>query len=795
MHDWNYTTNNSINLTLCADARLGPTDYLNDQIWELNIGNSEPPAISFQTTFGLRARVCRIFPRFILNGRAVNDPSEFHHSIIIHQYFPNYLKLSCKPFPSINVQIEYWVPNSQTIAGRTTVINSGHESCKLQINWAELLIPSTAGHRMAIQDIGLIPVLAGETADLIPVFLLSGGNHAGKSPYPSLSISYNLPSHGKQTSKWAHASLADLQASFEQAKTIINKNWDAEFSRVFRVYSENIEVITGNQDWNTAFYLSQLRADQLILQSPTINKPITILNQRIPDQSFSFLEDASDNHHLWNGLSLLETYYLSNFILPSSRDILRGVLDNCLTAQSPEGEIKIMQTVGGLSSRILAPPLFSTLSWHLYEYTGDIEFLKHYFPYLISNFFSWFTEDHDQDRDLIPEWDQMLQTGLDTNPHFSYVNHEALGIDISTVESPDLCAYLFNECQSLISIAREIGESETLPRLEKLAGGLKIATDQLWNDQHACFLFRDRDSHASSVMQTLGSLEGNGIIDIHKSFQQPVRPIIHIKSKKEGTHPTQIYIHGTLPNGSHRVEHISSMQGHWQMGYGYFTSQNTYQEIEHIQVMGTVFDDLINIFTSGYICLDQTGLLPLWAGLVPEEKAKILINLTIMNKKKFLGTHGLRSYIDVRNLNNIPADSSMMNWLWTSMILNGLVRYGERKNSAEIFSRLMKTVVHSLENDLDFYQFYHYETGQPIGLVNTLTSLVPIGSFLDIVGVKIISSTKVNVTGSNPFPWPVSIKYRGLTVVQQDRRTIIIFPNGQNITVDNHQPQTVSLES
>ena len=794
MHDWNYTPDHSINLTLCADARLGPIDYLNDQIWELNIGNSEPPAISFQTTFGLRARLCRLLPRFIVNGKVVNNPSEFHNPITINRYFPNYLKLSCKPFPSINVLIEYWVPNSHTVAGRTSVSNISRETCQLQIDWSELLIPSADGHRMAMQEIGLIPVLAGEAEDLFPVLLLSGGNHTAKSPYPSLSISFSLPSHEKQISQWAHASLADTQASFELAKKIINQNWDAEFSRILRVNSEDMEVITGNQDWNTAFFLSQIRANQLILRSDSINNSTRIINQRTPDQGFSFGKDISGYNHLHTELTALEAYYACNFILPSSSEILRGVLDNYSAVQSLEREISNKPNGRGQQNQITATPLFSTLSWQLYEYTGDIEYLKRTFPYLISSFYSWFTELHDRDGDFIPEWDQLTQTGLMVSPHFSFINHQTIGIDISTVESPDLCTYLFNECQSLISIARVIGESEALSRLEKLSKKLFIETDLLWNDQHACFLFRDRDSHESSEVQTLGSLEGSGIIDIHQAFQQPVRPVIHIKSKKEGTRPTQIYIHGILTNGIHRVEHISSMQGHWQPGYGFFTSQNTYQRIEHIQVMGAVFDDQITVFTSGYICLDQTGLLPLWAGLASEEKARILINLTIMNKKKFLGTHGMRSCIDVRVSGEILDESSWMNWLWTSMILNGLVRYGERKNSAEIFGRLMKTIIHALKNDLNFYQFYHCDAGQPIGPENTLTSLVPIGSFLDIVGVKIISPTKIEVTGSNPFPWPVSIKYRGLTVVQQERKTIIIFPNSQNITVDNHQPQTVSLE-
>ena len=54
-----------LRLTLAADARLSPTDYTNDQIWELLVGRGEPGAILLQTTYGLRARNMRVFPQFV----------------------------------------------------------------------------------------------------------------------------------------------------------------------------------------------------------------------------------------------------------------------------------------------------------------------------------------------------------------------------------------------------------------------------------------------------------------------------------------------------------------------------------------------------------------------------------------------------------------------------------------------------------------------------------------------------------------------------------------------------------
>jgi hypothetical protein len=122
-----------------------------------------------------------------------------------------------------------------------------------------------------------------------------------------------------------------------------------------------------------------------------------------------------------------------------------------------------------------------------------------------------------------------------------------------------------------------------------------------------------------------------------------------------------------------------------------------------------------------------------------------------------------------------------------------LTRYGEQKKAAELFTRFMNAVVKSLNTDLKFHPLYHGETGKPIGPTNTLTSIVPIGLFLKILGVKIISSTKIEITGPNPFPWPVAIKYCGLTIVQEENRALITFPDGQSTAIENSKPQTIRV--
>ncbi len=792
MSNWNFTPEHSISLPIAADARLCSTDYLDDQIWEFNIGRAEPQALILHTTFGLRARDCRIFPRFFCDGQVIIDPANFYRPVTIHTYYPNFLSLSFKPVSSINVTIEYWVPGSNVVAARTRITNTGHEPHQIQLEWAELLIPSSAGQRMAISQVGLIPVLVGQTSDLSPVLYLTGGVQVGNSPYPSLSISLDIPPHVDQESRWVSASLEDTNSSFALASEVMNKSWEAEFAHIQRVNFQQLEVITGNHDWNTIFSLSQIYARQLIIRPSETGRAPSYVYTRQPDQGYSLRKDGSDYSHLWNGQTTFDTYYLANFLLPSSPEDLRGILDNFFASQNTQGEIDWKPGLGGQHSQLLATPLLASLCWMYYQHTGDVDYLKTNFSRLSMFYFSWFTTAHDRDDDLIPEWDQARQTGFEEHPLFSHHYAWSSGIDISTVESPDLLAYLYREGQSLIAIARLLGEDDTRYHIEKVSGQLKSALDQSWSDESACYLYRDRDSHLCPHGEILGYQEGPGVLAIHREFQQPVRPILIVKSKSERTHPIQVYIHGITPAGAHRVDHIPVQRIRWHLGVGYITSEYIYQSIEQIEITGITPEVSVSAKTLDLAELDQTLLLPLWAGIPSADKAKILANLTILNNKKFLSPYGLRPNINEHE-EGFPDEYYGMHLPWISMILEGLVRYGYQKKAADVFGRWMKALINTQKQAPFTPRSINCENGKSLGGNNSLINLAPVGLFLKILGINILTPTKVEILHANPFPWPVTLKYRGLTVVQQDKKTMVIFPGGQTVTIENNHAHVISI--
>jgi hypothetical protein len=59
------------------------------------------------------------------------------------------------------------------------------------------------------------------------------------------------------------------------------------------------------------------------------------------------------------------------------------------------------------------------------------------------------------------------------------------------------------------------------------------------------------------------------------------------------------------------------------------------------------------------------------------------------------------------------------------------------------------------------------------------------------VGIRLISPRRVFLDGRNPFPWPVTVRWKGLTVTKRIDSTTVIFPSGREVRVTDDAPQFV----
>ncbi|MCK7481564.1 MAG: hypothetical protein M0C28_33590 [Candidatus Moduliflexus flocculans] len=117
------------------------------------------------------------------------------------------------------------------------------------------------------------------------------------------------------------------------------------------------------------------------------------------------------------------------------------------------------------------------------------------------------------------------------------------------------------------------------------------------------------------------------------------------------------------------------------------------------------------------------------------------------------------------------------------MICEGLLRYGFRSDAARLVVHIMAGIIQNLKQNRAFYARYHAEKGTGIGERNALSGLAPVGLFLKVLGVEILSATRVRLEGSNPFPWDVTVGYKGLRVIRGANKTEVIFANGKSVAV------------
>ena len=130
---------------------------------------------------------------------------------------------------------------------------------------------------------------------------------------------------------------------------------------------------------------------------------------------------------------------------------------------------------------------------------------------------------------------------------------------------------------------------------------------------------------------------------------------------------------------------------------------------------------------------------------------------------------------------------------WNQLIGEGLLAYGFRTEATRLTVHLMNAVIQNLKQNRAFYQRYHAEKGTGIGERNSLHGFAPVGLFMQTLGVTILSSTKVKLEGKNLFPWAVTIKYKGLTVVRGLEQTVVTFSNGESVIVKEEQPCIVEM--
>jgi hypothetical protein len=173
---------------------------------------------------------------------------------------------------------------------------------------------------------------------------------------------------------------------------------------------------------------------------------------------------------------------------------------------------------------------------------------------------------------------------------------------------------------------------------------------------------------------------------------------------------------------------------------------------------------------------DLSHFLPLWSREVPPARAgKLFARLAA--EEGYSTPSGLR-FVPASDpaAGKEPADGVWM--AWNMLMAEAAIRYGKEDLALEWIGRWMRTLALSLRTDRSFRSRYSPAAGGGSGPRNSLQGIFPVGLFLAALGVHPVSSGRVWVGGRSIFPYPVTVRYKGMILARMEDTLQVEFPSG-----------------
>lgn len=111
--------------------------------------------------------------------------------------------------------------------------------------------------------------------------------------------------------------------------------------------------------------------------------------------------------------------------------------------------------------------------------------------------------------------------------------------------------------------------------------------------------------------------------------------------------------------------------------------------------------------------------------------------------------------------------------------------------ATDLLKKILHTQAAVLKEQKHFYEFYHSDEAKGLGEHGHLAGIVPLYLLLRILGVRVISSSKVWVGGAFEWGKPVTVTQREVTVQRSVESTQIEFPSGHKVEVTGDEWQEI----
>lgn len=784
MSRWQLHPHSPLALQLAADARLSQTDYFDDQVWELALGSGENPALALQTSYGGRVGLVSLLPLWRVDNRPVYEYQGYAQPPTLVGFAPGYAQAAAKITPTLTLRADFWVMESHAVGARLTIRNSG---AALTLGLDLIGFAAAQGRELKL---GAIPLpggghalTLGKLGNLNPVVVLDNGRSGSEN---RLSVDLPIPANGQVVVRWAHVGLPNQAEALAQAQKWLQQSWNTPLRRITQAAQAIPTIETGDADTDATIAFAYQQLVQSFLR-PTASLPhASFVTARQPGRGYSARGDGTDHPRGWNGQNPTLAYLSAQALASVNPELAQGVLRNYLAVQRPDGWIDWKPGLAGQQAGYLCLPVLARLAWGIWQYSQDDAFLTEVFPGLLRFFERWLA--CDTDGDGFPEWQTEAQTGYAFMPTFALGLPWGQNADIRYVEPPDLLAYLLSEAISLREIAYYLRRDDAVQTLDQRAGELSARLETLWDAAQGRYTYRDRDTHA-----TTGSVnvlrDGRG--DEDHILAQPLTPPNRlIVSVVGGTGPgpkMKLHLSGVDAAGNRVQEDSEAFV--WTTGRGVYTSRTAFSQIDRIRVEGVASVYRVSARTLATDGFDLNGLLPLWSvGSAPEHAPTLIAHLT--NPAEFLHANGI-AMLSARDPYYDPAhaEGSLGVWVyWLTLIGEGLIEHDRVDLATDLLKRLLGAQTAVLRETKAFAEFYHADSARGLGERGSTLGLVPLHLLLRVLGVRIVSKTRVWTGGAYAWGSPVTVTQHGVTVRRSQTGTEIHFPSGEAITLPANAP-------
>ncbi|MEP0762538.1 MAG: hypothetical protein HRF48_07350 [Chloroflexota bacterium] len=787
MREWQLKPGDPMAPRIAADARAGRTDYHDDQAWGLRLGGPTEPALSLETRYGGRVGLARIVPVWGVGGRKVYETQGYQAPPVLAAFAPDLLRVRAGLTSSLALTAEFWTMESQAVGGRFTVRNSGDRPQSLRLDLTAQVARQDKALPMLFLTLegGLVALQMGRLPHLQPVLLLEGARETGATA--QLSRAQTVPPGEAVTFRWVLAARPLRDESLALAhRWLAVEDWDAHLAAIHARAEAAPQVETGHADWDLALAWSQ----QLVLRgflaaSGSLPHP-SFVSTRKPNQGYALGGAHSGGFASpWGGQTVPDALTIAGTVALAAPELAQGMVRNFLSVQRDDGWIDARPGLDGQRANVLALPLLATLAQTVYQFTHDQAFLAGCLDGLLAFFGRWFAPDVDADGDGVPEWQHPGQGAFAEGPTLARGSRWAQGVDLSTVEAPDLLAYLIREARALLDLGALLDRPDVVEAITPRLDALIAALEEFWDEARGVYTYRDRDAHACPSGETIFSGHGESVLAERTELGQPGRLILRATGGLDRKPALSCTAEGEDAAGNPAREEVPGEAFDWYRGAGTATTRTVWRAVTGLRFAGLSRVFKVEARTVDLSAHDIALLMPLWSGALDEARvAHLVAHLTDPAAYwRPFGAPGCPA--NAPHYDSTPHTGCGGVWPdWNARLGLALIEGGFVQESAELFRRILAAQTRSLAEAGTFRTLYHAESGEGLGDSDVLSGAVSWGWFARLFGAFALDAWRAVILGPYAFSGEtMTWTQHGVRITRSDGGTEIAFPSGQMVTL------------